>query len=84
MDFFEETCRPAKDYLPQKNEKERREVRSFLDRRKKNFDEDDKDKIQWAAVNLYQMIRRRVGITKDIMIKYVSSNAKNIVLAFLI
>ena len=65
-DFFEETCRPSKDFLPQKNEKERREIRSFLDRRKKNFDEDDKDKIQWAASNLYQIIRRRVGITKDI------------------
>lgn len=69
-DFFEEVCRPAKDYPVEANKKERREVRSFLDRRKKNFDEDDKDKIQWAATNLYQMIRRRVGITEEIREKF--------------
>ncbi|MCM1234137.1 MAG: hypothetical protein NC489_28880 [Ruminococcus flavefaciens] len=74
MEFFEETCRPAKDYLSEENKRGRkeirREVRSFLDRRKKNFDENDKDKIQWAAKNLYQIIRRRVGITEEIREKF--------------
>lgn len=69
-DFFEEVCRPTKDYSLVKKQKERREVRSFLDRRKKNFDEDDKEKIQWVATNLYEMIRRRAGITEEIREKF--------------
>lgn len=73
--YFEEVCRPSKAYLDAKinKKKERREVKSFLDRRKKHLDEDEKEMIQWAAKNLYQMIRQRSGITEEIKKRFYES-----------
>lgn len=43
---------------------------SFLDGRAKNLDDVEKEKIQWAATNLYQIMERRISVTDDVQEKF--------------
>lgn len=61
-EYFGMVCRKTQD----KKSNDKREVKSFLDRRKKNHEMEDKEYIEWASGNLYHMIKERIGITEDI------------------
>lgn len=73
--YFAEVCREGKDDKTGKgyDRTAKREVKSFLDKRKTKLEYDEKEKIEWAARNLYQMIRVRSGITEEIRGKFFKS-----------
>lgn len=66
--YLEDVCRKSR-YV----EGRKRQANSFLDKRKTNLDERDKEKVQSAAKNLYLIIKRNVGISDEVRKKFFSA-----------
>ncbi len=75
VEEFKEKCFPSKRGLSLTSQEEEFLKRlfdnsAFMDGRVKKLEESEKESVQWAARNLYQMIRRRIGVSEEIRQKF--------------
>lgn len=73
VEEFKEECFPDGLSLTHSEEKFLKSLfddSAFMDGRVKELEESEKERVQWAARNLYQMIRRRIIITEEIRNKF--------------